>query len=58
MLLPQSIYTEAYWTVSLQAVMHFLSQRLHKDAQWELQQYAKGIRDLVRDDLDLLGIEI
>lgn len=29
MLLPQSIFTEAYWTVSLQAVMHFLSQRLH-----------------------------
>jgi hypothetical protein len=27
-LLPQNVYTQAYWTVSLQGVIHFLAQRL------------------------------
>jgi thymidylate synthase (FAD) len=55
-LLPQSIYTEAYWTVSLQGLMHFLEQRLKSDAQFEIREYAKAIYSLVKDDLDKLGI--
>lgn len=47
MLLPQSLYSECIWTCSLQTVLHFLHQRLKKDAQWEIRQYAQGIRDLV-----------
>ncbi len=56
MTLPQNIYTQAYWTVSLQALIHFLSQRLKPDAQYEIRQYAQGIYELVKDDLDKVGI--
>lgn len=47
MVLPQSMYTETYWTASLHAVMHFLHLREDKHAQWEIRQYAKAVRALV-----------
>ncbi|HED66480.1 MAG TPA: thymidylate synthase (FAD) [Planctomycetes bacterium] len=56
MLLPQNIYTQAYWTVSLQGVIHFLSQRLKPDAQYEIRRYASAIFDLIEGDLERLGI--
>ncbi|MBI5432258.1 MAG: FAD-dependent thymidylate synthase [Planctomycetes bacterium] len=56
MLLPQNLYTQAYWTVSLQGVMHFLEQRLKPDAQFEIRRYAEGVYALVKDDFDRLGI--
>jgi len=56
MLLPQNIYTQAYWTVSLQGVIHFLTQRLKADAQFEIQRYAQGIFNLLEADLVELGI--
>jgi thymidylate synthase (FAD) len=56
MCLPQSLYTQAYWTVSLQGVMHFLEQRLKPDAQYEIRRYAEGVYELVKSDLDRLGI--
>ncbi len=56
MLLPQNIYTQAYWTVSLQGVMHFLEQRMKQDAQYEIRRYAKAVFDLVRDDLERVGL--
>jgi thymidylate synthase (FAD) len=56
MLLPQNIYTQAYWTVSLQGVMHFLEQRMKQDAQYEIRRYAKAVFDLVRDDLERVGM--
>jgi len=56
-LLPQNLYTQAYWTVSLQGVIHFLSQRLKPDAQYEIRRYAEGVYELVKDDLDRLGID-
>lgn len=58
MTLPQSIYSQSYWTVSLQAILHFLAQRLDKDAQWEIRQYAVAIKALNQDDLDTMGIEL
>jgi len=57
MLLPQSIYTQAYWTVSLQGVIHFLTQRLHPDAQFEIRRYAEGVYDLVADVLAEVGVD-
>lgn len=54
--LPQSLYSQAYWTVSLQGVLHFLEQRLKPDAQFEIRRYAEGIFDLLRPDLERLGI--
>jgi thymidylate synthase (FAD) len=56
MCLPQSIYSQAYWTVSLQGVLHFLDQRLKPDAQFEIRRYAEAVRDLVRGDLERLGV--
>ena len=55
--LPQSLYSQAYWTVSLQAVMHFLDQRLDAGAQYEIRRCAQAVCDLVRPDLERLGID-
>jgi len=56
LMLPQNVYTQAYWTVSLQGVIHFLAQRLKPDAQYEIRRFAEGIHALVADDLERLGI--
>lgn len=44
--LPFGLYTEWYWTASLQAVAHFISLRQHPGAQWEIQQYAQAMEHL------------
>ena len=54
--LPQNMYTKAYWTLSLQSVIWFLHQRLKSDAQWEIQQLAESMYTLVKDDLAKLGL--
>lgn len=41
------MYVRWYWTSSLQAVAHFLAQRLEHDAQKEIQEYAKAILTLI-----------
>jgi thymidylate synthase (FAD) len=45
--LPLALYSEVYWTVSLQAVAHFIRLRSDSHAQWEIQQYAAAVRTLV-----------
>ena len=45
--LPLGLYSEVYWTVSLQAVAHFIRLRSDSHAQWEIQQYAAAVRALV-----------
>lgn len=45
--LPVSFYTEWYWTASLQAVMNFIQLRDHEHAQWEIQQYARAMKELI-----------
>ncbi len=45
--LPLALYSEAYWTVSLQAVAHFIRLRSESHAQWEIQQYAAAVRSVV-----------
>jgi len=44
--LPLGLYSEVYWTASLQAVAHFLHLRLDSHAQWEIRQYARAVQDL------------
>lgn len=56
--LPQSLYTQAYWTVSLQGVLHFLDQRLKRDAQFEIRRYAEAVAELIAPDLERLGVDI
>jgi thymidylate synthase (FAD) len=45
--LPLGLYSEVYWTVSLQAVAHFIRLRTDSHAQWEIQQYAHAVRQVV-----------
>lgn len=45
--LPLGLYSEVYWTVSLQAVAHFIRLRSDAHAQWEIQQYAAAMRTIV-----------
>lgn len=58
MSLPQSLYTQAYWTVSLQGILHFLDQRLKPDAQYEIRRYAEAVHALVRTDLERVGVHL
>lgn len=48
LLLPAyGMYVRWRWTVSLNALLHFLALRKDAHAQWEIQQYAFAIEDLV-----------
>jgi len=44
-----AMYTNWWWSGSLQSVMHFLNLRIADDAQWEIQQYALAVLSLVKD---------
>ena len=46
--LPQGMYTEWYWTGSLAAYARFYKQRIDKNAQWEVQQYADAIGKIIQ----------
>jgi len=41
--LPLSTYTEAYWSIDLHNLLHFLMLRMDSHAQTEIRQYAKVI---------------
>jgi thymidylate synthase (FAD) len=45
--LPQGTYTEWWWTGSLSAYARVYSQRIDTHAQWEIQQYAKGVGEII-----------
>lgn len=44
--LPLSIYTEFYWTASLQALTNFIRLRKHQGAQYEIRLYAEALERL------------
>lgn len=46
--LPLNIYTEFYWTVSLQALANFIHLRKHEGAQYEIRLYADALETLAR----------
>ena len=46
--LPECTYTEWYWTGSLAAFARVFHQRSDTHAQWETQQYAKAIHELIK----------
>lgn len=48
MVLPLNIYTRWMWTTDLHNLMHFLRQRLHSHAQYEIRVYAEAILELVQ----------
>ena len=48
-ILPLNQYTEVYWTASFQAVMNFIELRNEKTSQWEIQEYAKVLLELMHN---------
>jgi len=46
-ILPLSIYTECIWTVSLQALLHFVQLRSDSHAQFEIREYANILHDIL-----------
>ena len=47
LVLPASVYTQCIWTLSLQSLLHFFSQRLKEDAQFEIREYAQAMKQLM-----------
>ena len=45
--LPLSQYTLVWWTASFQSIMNFIELRDEKTAQWEIQQYAKALKQIM-----------
>ena len=46
--LPLATYSEMYATVDLHNLFHFLKLRMDEHAQWEIQEYAKAIYELIK----------
>ena len=44
-----AMYVRWRWTVSLQGAVTFLQQRLPHDAQFEIQEYAQAVKQIVQD---------
>jgi thymidylate synthase (FAD) len=47
-ILPQGTYTEWWWTGSLSAFARVYHQRVDAHAQWEVQQYANAINQIIQ----------
>jgi thymidylate synthase (FAD) len=43
------LYVRWRWTVSLHAVLHFLDLREEHTSQWEIQQYAQAVGEIVKE---------
>ena len=46
-ILPLNQYTEVYWTASFQAIVNFIELRAEKTSQWEIQEYARVMKELM-----------
>jgi thymidylate synthase (FAD) len=46
-ILPQGTYTEWWWTGSLSAFARVFKQRIDAHAQWEVQQFAEAISNII-----------
>jgi thymidylate synthase (FAD) len=40
------LYVRWRWTTSLQGAMHFIELRDEEHAQWEIQEYARAVKEL------------
>jgi len=47
--LPQNLYTQYYGTVNLHNLLKFVFLRMHKGAQWEIQQVAKACLEIIEN---------
>lgn len=46
--LPVAGYTELYWKQNLHNLFHLLKLRMDHHAQWEIQEYARAIYDIIK----------
>lgn len=47
--LPQNMYTQFYWSIDLHNLLNFIKLRDSNYAQYEIKEYAKSIRELVKE---------
>jgi len=52
--LPVSNYTEAYWKCNMKNFLHMIHLRADPHAQWEIQEYAKTMYDLVKPKFPII----
>ena len=48
-ILPLNQYTEVYWTASFQGIANFIELREESTSQWEIQQYAIAMKEMMYD---------
>lgn len=48
------MYVRCYWTASLNALFHFLDERLAGNAQSEIREYAEAIEGVVEDQFPII----
>ena len=48
MVLPVNLYTEFYWKQDLKNLLHLIKLRMDPHAQWEIQQYAQAMYELIQ----------
>lgn len=48
MILPQNLYTEYYATANLNNILKFIELRTHEGAQWEIQQLANSMLNIIK----------
>lgn len=46
--LPLSTYTQWYWKIDLHNLLHFLSLRVDRHAQWEIQEYGRIMAGMLK----------
>ena len=52
--LPVSNYTEAYWKCNMKNFLHMIHLRADSHAQWEIQEYAKAMYNLVKPTFPII----
>lgn len=48
------MYVRCYWTASLNALFHFLDERLAHNAQSEIRDYAEAVEEIIKDEFPVI----
>jgi len=54
-ILPLNQYTEVIWTCSAQAILNFIELRDEPFSQWEIREYAKVFKDILKQKVPILS---
>lgn len=57
LVLPLNTFTTFYATCNARSLMHFLRLRAAEDAQWEIQEYARAMETLFREQMPITAEE-